>query len=1330
MTNLKCYILFTCLVAAKLCYGSTTIKSDFYTRFDHITQNDGLPNNHITCLLQDKERYVWIGTRNGLARYDGHDIKVYLSNESDTTCIPSNYITALLTDYGGNMWVGTKQGLSRYNRKEQIFETVPLLFKTGQGLSHAYVRTIAQADSMYLWVETVDGNLHKMHTSTFQSSLYPHQRLTQEYYDYHDIFPDSRGNIWVGGRNFGPLKLDTAKNTFATIKTSKSDSTRKRDKDVACFFEDNEHNFWVSATDGFYLYNRSKDRFTKKLATSTYDIIEDKDKMLWLATGGGIFRFNLKANEFTRYAHNQSDPLSLVQNHVNCLLLDADNNIWAGTREGISILNRNKNKIKHYRHIPSVPSSLSHNEVTAFYELNDTTHFVGTDGGGLNKFNQKNEAFLHYQTSNSSISSNRIKTIEGKGDILWIGLWQGVGFNSMNAHTGKFQRYALSPNTFKLDWYNDLWFDGNKTLWCGVWGSSGIHFFDTEKNTFLKKILKPLNHPDNNPLYKQTLNHSMLICSGWGGIIYMIDTLTKKVIAYQSDEYGSTRNHFELKNGSFPIVGSINNAYSKHGTTYLLSDKSLITFTLKDKSFKTINVKPRSFNAITADCDHNNYWIGSSLGLEFFNDQEQRLYPVRKRNADKHLSGKEIRSLCLQNNTTLLIGTNKGLLTYNTLTNTFEDFSSHINRSALATEPVESIIKQNDKIIFLLKQGFIVANLQLNQLRHFNLSNSFKKGLSTNLIYDAIVKNDMLLLGTDRGLMKYTYADSSFHSTDKLEQYSIFDMDMAENKLLMSTSKGYMEYCLKNDSLDLYNTPTPEMLTSHLVSFVQPDSKGNIWVGTTNRGVNKVNANNHVIAHYFKENKSGYKGQDALCFIETSQNELYVGGEKPNLYNPEHDCFIKPAFNDLIPQEPVLGILEDKFSRLWIITAAELTVIDKSRTKTIDINPHFLNENLTFTGAALKKNDNTFLIGTKQGYIHFDPDIINSVHPEKPIRITGLTVMGKEIKAKEQHTFNYDENFVSFQFSSMLFTNNQKYQYQLKGVDEQWISTPNNKARYTKLAPGKYEFKVKLFNKPSTLSSFVIKIRPPFWESTLFYLLTISVAILLMLFWWRQRLKKLHILENNLNLKQRLLLSQLNPHFIFNALIAIQSYIYKNEPKAAGNYLSKFAKLMRLFLNNMRTEFTSIEDEVQALSFYLDMQKLRFNNLFEFDIRTVNVSDPQNYMLPSMILQPLLENAVEHGISHQDKSGSIELQIEQMQGHWHVTLSDNGKGIKHINPIKNGFKKQSISTSIIRERIEGFNKKSKRKYSIEFIDLKDNNPNEHGTKIIIKLPIHIKKNEN
>jgi tetratricopeptide (TPR) repeat protein len=209
--------------------------------------------------------------------------------------------------------------------------------------------------------------------------------------------------------------------------------------------------------------------------------------------------------------------------------------------------------------------------------------------------------------------------------------------------------------------------------------------------------------------------------------------------------------------------------------------------------------------------------------------------------------------------------------------------------------------------------------------------------------------------------------------------------------------------------------------------------------------------------------------------------------------------------------------------------------------------------------------------------------------------------------------------------------------------------------------------------------------------------------------------------QREAELSQTLLRTQMNPHFVFNAMSVIQSYIYENNPEKSSQFLVNFSRLMRLILENSPKEFIPIELELEILDKYLSTQKMRFENRFSY---VLNVSEDLLFnkaIVPPMITQPFIENAIEHGQLHTVQGGEIIVEMNEVNGKLEITISDNGVGRKKSAQTKKIRTHKSMAIDITRERIEILNKKYKFNGSLTFRDL--DGQNEQGTLVVIVLPL-------
>lgn len=236
----------------------------------------------------------------------------------------------------------------------------------------------------------------------------------------------------------------------------------------------------------------------------------------------------------------------------------------------------------------------------------------------------------------------------------------------------------------------------------------------------------------------------------------------------------------------------------------------------------------------------------------------------------------------------------------------------------------------------------------------------------------------------------------------------------------------------------------------------------------------------------------------------------------------------------------------------------------------------------------------------------------------------------------------------------------------------------------------------------------------------------VLLLLLVLVMVWRARQKdKRRIIE----LEQRLLLSQMNPHFVFNSLTAIQSYIFRSDPYMAGKYLASFAKLVRLILENSCEHTITIAKEKETIEHYLDLQLLRFSGKFDYTIEVCPEIEPEHHLIPPMLAQPFIENAIEHGIIHLSSQGQIAIRYKLQNNKVVLEVEDNGIGIKKsVQRSKtNRIKHQSMATRITRERLKSLGKIYGNHLDLKIIDLGDTLiPDSQGTLIRFVIPMIIK----
>lgn len=257
--------------------------------------------------------------------------------------------------------------------------------------------------------------------------------------------------------------------------------------------------------------------------------------------------------------------------------------------------------------------------------------------------------------------------------------------------------------------------------------------------------------------------------------------------------------------------------------------------------------------------------------------------------------------------------------------------------------------------------------------------------------------------------------------------------------------------------------------------------------------------------------------------------------------------------------------------------------------------------------------------------------------------------------------------------------------------------------------------------KEKEIQNLIHKRRQYFYSTVAIFFILTSVIILL--FYKQSQLKNN---QKNANIEQKLFRSQMNPHFIFNSLLSIQSYIFKNNSIKAASYLSSFAKLIRLVLINSREDFITLEKEIETIQLYLELQELRFKDKFQYSLSIDNDINKSIIAIPPMMIQPFIENSIEHGILNQNQMGKVDIRIVEKANSIQIEVEDNGIGIEKSKEIQklNNIEHNPLGTKITVERILLLKKKYKMNVNLTIKNIKDKTKDEiSGTLIILEVPI-------
>lgn len=396
-----------------------------------------------------------------------------------------------------------------------------------------------------------------------------------------------------------------------------------------------------------------------------------------------------------------------------------------------------------------------------------------------------------------------------------------------------------------------------------------------------------------------------------------------------------------------------------------------------------------------------------------------------------------------------------------------------------------------------------------------------------------------------------------------------------------------------------------------------------------------------------------------------------------------------------------------------------------------------LSNDMEATDVILKNNQ--LLFATSKGIVIKNRNEMGN-YPKPKLIINEVQINGKRREIEQLKQLNPKENDIAIIFSVLSFIPNEKYQVSYSINNSEWKTLDENdkNLKLSSLSSGNYNIQLAINynNEKTEIQTVQFEIKKPFWLNT-FFLIGIGMLFLGFIYsFYKWQIKKINHknelqlekvnLEKNLNQsKLKAIKSQMNPHFFYNALNTIQSFILSNDKKQAVNYLSKFSTLTRTILEMTEKDLVSISEEIKTLSLYLDIEKVRFNDDFNYEILTDSNVDAENTKIPSMFLQPFVENAVKHGLLHKAEEKKLKIHFEKFADQIKISIDDNGIGRKksnELNQIKNN-KHQSFATNAMQNRVNLLNQFTQKNISIEYIDKQNQNNQSLGTTVVFLIPI-------
>ena len=436
-------------LSAALASISIQISAEPSVRFAHLQRDQGLSNHSIYSIAQDRYGFMWLGTADGLNRYDGRRFKTFRHDSEDPTSLSHNFVTDLQEDSSGYLWVATLGGVNRYDPATETFRRYGQ--KSTGGPSDSRTCDLHE-DAEGLWLATQGGiNRYDRDQDRFVPLDLSPALSGDSLPHTHSITRDSRGDLWVGTLKLGLFRVDGESGEIERFQHDPNDSTSLGSNEV-----------WV--------------------------LLEDSDGRLWVGTHGGLDRYDPVARRFQHFQHDPADPTTLSSPYVEALTLDSQGDLWIGTDGGgANLFDRQSESFVRFRHSPDEEMTLADDVVRKIFEDQQNNLWFGTYNGGVSYYNRETSVFswtTQGEGPQGLTHSAVLSFFEDPDGTLWVGTENGL--NRLDADDRTVRRYLADPSdpgALQGKAVLSIHRDSEGTLWVGTY-FGGLHRMDPDAGTF------------------------------------------------------------------------------------------------------------------------------------------------------------------------------------------------------------------------------------------------------------------------------------------------------------------------------------------------------------------------------------------------------------------------------------------------------------------------------------------------------------------------------------------------------------------------------------------------------------------------------------------------------------------------------------------------------------------------------------------------------------------------------------------------------------------------------------------------------------------------------
>ncbi len=671
----------------------------------------------------------------------------------------------------------------------------------------------------------------------------------------------------------------------------------------------------------------------------------------------------------------------------------------------------------------------------------------------------------------------------------------------------------------------------------------------------------------------------------------------------------------------------------------------------------------------------NNYWVTTlNNGIRFIPNMDIVKYNFTNRKI-------KVNDI-LKVKSELFVGSENGLYKLNNLTD-----MSNVQVSSLNSDYIKRLRYYNGKVFSIGNTSINIYDKSKLEQYNFGANDCYFNGTSyvfSSSVVFKFLREEMYKFPIPRNIN--AIEKSGLENKTLFKKRTNVISPFKNNKLILGTSLGLYEF--KNDSIyRVFNSV--EALNTSIQALHYDTVNDRMIVATNSKGISIIEGNQ--LAHHFSKKQN--LSSNTVNTIEVLNNDIFIGT------NSGIDKISISGENNLVENiNSYLGLKKEKINSIEI-------------------------------------QDSILYFGTDKGLFSFK---LETIKPKivKP-KLVVESVLINDYIANNLNNLKSDENNLSLSFIGISYADFGDINYQYRINEEDWIEIEGRTLEIKNLSSGEYNIELRAKGKQNIWSDsqqLHLNIKPPFYKTLPFILFAIAGILFLIYFFVGKRIdsikkafnKERKILKDKqdqiqiekqmLDLEQKALRMQMNPHFIFNALNTIKGYYSGGNLKEANNYISQLSKLLRLILENDERLIT-LDKEIEIIDLYIKLIQLRYVDVFEYEIKVDPKIDQTKIGLPTLILQPLVENAIIHGLAPKEDKGKLNILFNLSHNKLICKVIDDGVGFTHSIKNNNSVN-SSKALKITKERIDIENSTSD---DDNFV-IKDGE-NNTGTEVTIRLPI-------